>query len=268
MPGAIPRQLNRIWLGPDPIPDLYETYWAEWQRLHPDWSFCTWDDELALTGIMGVAPEGSQIYQIWRDLGWSARSCGVPMSPTRATAVQRADIGGYLIAYLHGGVYINCDMLPLRNIEPLLDGHECVLGLEDDTYVVNAFMAATPGHPLLEQVVQTLPDSCKKYGASGMEIATGPHHLTRCIHRYAEQMGLPQDGLSVLPGPGDRFTSVMTSDHAEVCIVDPAYLYPVHHSQIPYGTHLTEEQIAAAREAGAYTVHGWGHRWQEGRKSW
>ena len=37
----IPKRFIRIWLGDNPIPELFEQWWDEFKVIHPDWEFVT-----------------------------------------------------------------------------------------------------------------------------------------------------------------------------------------------------------------------------------
>ena len=37
----IPKRFIRVWLGPKPIPELFEKWWQEFKDIHPDYDFIT-----------------------------------------------------------------------------------------------------------------------------------------------------------------------------------------------------------------------------------
>lgn len=41
----IPRVFYRAWLGPAPIPDLFEEWWEDLRRMHPRWKLVTITDK-------------------------------------------------------------------------------------------------------------------------------------------------------------------------------------------------------------------------------
>lgn len=86
----IPRVIHRVWCGSSQRPDIYEEYWRAWQRQLPDYEFVTWED--ADAARVPLAKESF------------IRGC----SP-----VQKADILRYAILHSEGGVYMDCDMMPL-----------------------------------------------------------------------------------------------------------------------------------------------------------
>lgn len=225
----IPKIFHRIWFGSRPRPEAYDQYWQAWHDLHPDWEFITWtEDNLAASDL--------QNYVEYRKLLGIAKSCGVPMSHERAVAVQRADLVAYELLYEHGGVYLNCDMVPMKSFNSLTGCH-AFLGMEDEYFVCNAVMGAEAGHPLFRDVIRMLPISLQQFGDIGMEVATGPQLLTR----------------------------TWRSGTYDVDILPTSAFYPAHHSEVPYGSSSHEHVIDKAIELDSYAAHLWGHRTQEGR---
>jgi FkbM family methyltransferase len=158
----IPRVFHRVWLGESQIPEEFERYWAEWAELHPGWEMKTWYE---------------------RDLDWlkNRREFDAP-----GPFSGKANIARYEILHREGGVYVDTDFQPLSNLEPLLEGARFIAGEERPGLLNNAFIGATPGHPIMQYVIEELPSSF--WGNEG-EISphrSGPHFLTRCVRRAAE----------------------------------------------------------------------------------
>ncbi len=223
----IPKTFHRIWFGARERPVRYDDYWRMWQELHPDWEFYTWTED--------NLPELFN-QEAYDRIPLVAKSCGVPMSFDRALAVQRADVVAYELVNKFGGVYLNCDMVPLKPIDDLTE-HSAFLGMEDDYHVCNAVMGGEAGHPLFDTTIRRLLPSLIQYGNVGMEVATGPQHLTR----------------------------VWRSDDWDVEILPRDAFYPVYHDEIPYGTQEFGRFIDKGKAKDAYAVHVWGHRSQEGK---
>jgi len=224
---VIPKRFHRIWFGARERPVRYDEYWIAWQELHPDWEFYTWTEH--------NLPE---LHNQWAfdHVAETAKSCGVQMSHDRAVAVMRADIAAYELIHQFGGVYLNCDMLPLKSFDGLTE-HSAFLGMEDDYHVCNAVMGGEAHHPLFTDTIHTLNASLMNYEGIGMEVATGPQHLTR----------------------------VWRSGDYDVKILSREAFYPVHHEEVPYGTDDFEDFEVRGLAANSYAVHMWGHRSQEGR---
>ena len=116
-------------------------------------------------------------------------------------AIQRVDMIRYLILHRYGGVYVDLDMECFRCIEDLLFDQSCLLSLEASAHnqihqreriVSNAFMAATPGHPLFEAVIDDLRNHRSRETQSDRIVldTTGPMMLTRVIDRVGERLAV------------------------------------------------------------------------------
>jgi mannosyltransferase OCH1-like enzyme len=129
----IPHVFHQIWLGDKPLPREYEAYQRTWSKHHPGWGLQLWTEE-NLPGDLR-RPEAAELL--------------------RAPA-ERADVLRLEVLWRHGGVYVDTDFECLRSIEPLLRGHDFVIGLAKPRRVNNAFIAAAAGHPLLDRALGEL----------------------------------------------------------------------------------------------------------------
>lgn len=152
--GLIPHVLHRIWLGPRPIPQAFDEYWAGWQALMPTWRFVTWTTPPRLQNAREFAAS--------------------------RTLAGKADVLRYEVVLAHGGVYVDCDEEPLRPLEDLdLGGREAFAGIESPGWIANGVLGAVAGHPAVAAVVADLPASFRRHGPRHPVHATGPGLLTR-----------------------------------------------------------------------------------------
>jgi hypothetical protein len=100
---------------------------------------------------------------------------------------SKADIARIEIVFQHGGIYLDCDMMPLRRFDfwslrpSLLVCHEQPLdtGADDDDACSTGFFAAPPGHPVLRQAIESLRMQTLNQQAPNIE--TGPGFFGRMI---------------------------------------------------------------------------------------
>jgi mannosyltransferase OCH1-like enzyme len=166
----IPQVFHRIWFGPNPMPHLYQGFWGEWQRLHPDWQFKTWD----YSNLPHLLNQPS-----FEDCGvkWPALSRyhdGIEQE------VMRADIAAYDLIYQFGGVYLNCDLEPYKPITPLLEDVTAFAAWERPGFIGNAIFGATPHHPFFRDIIDALPTRVEH--GWPMENATGTKLITNTYH--------------------------------------------------------------------------------------
>src|SRR5579859_1748998 len=97
----IPKLLHQIWFqGEANIPDKFNSYRESWRKHNPTYSFATWNEK----SINEIMPnELKETYDSF-DL-----------------TIQKIDYAKYVILYLHGGMYVDMDMMCLRSLDTLLD---------------------------------------------------------------------------------------------------------------------------------------------------
>lgn len=201
--GGLPRTLHRIWVGP-PIPDRLADIGDRWRKTLPGWDHRLWGDD---------------------DLGWLTNrdlyDRAEELVPADAVGQFRADIARYEILAKHGGVYVDCDLEPLRNIEPL-HVHDAWAGWEVDGKVVgNTILGGKPG-PFWQTAVDQLPTSVAGNAGRRPNRMSGPHYVTRLYKAHG--------GLHVYP---------------------QAFFYPYAHNQLDRHHDDPGE---------AYTRHLWWHQ--------
>ncbi len=200
----IPHVFHHVWLGSD-LPDEAERLRGTWRDQHPTWEFRLWTMD---------------------ELDWLENQALFDRAPSYP---QKADIARYEIIRRFGGIYLDTDLECLRPIDDLLtDDLTFFAGREADSSVNIAILGATPGHPLLDQVIATLPISCLLNRRRGVNMQTGPRLMTEVIDRL---------GWASQPG---------------VRIFPPAFFYPYDWSE-PWRN--------SERFRTAFAAHHWGHSW-------
>lgn len=128
----IPKIFHRVWFGEKPIPEKYERWWAAWNRQYPDFEFRTWRD---------------------------ADVIDLPLVATKVReaqgAARQADIARYEILYSHGGIYVDCDMMPYHRYDFEAESAPLVVCNEtnDNRYCSIGFIAAQPGLDIFAEAI-------------------------------------------------------------------------------------------------------------------
>ncbi|MFA5604184.1 MAG: glycosyltransferase [Bacilli bacterium] len=170
----IPKIIHRLWINPPgpPMPDEFIEYGDSWKRIQwsQGWVIQDW------TSLSGIEPLHNQhLYD---------------QASGRDMHRYRSDIVRLELLLKFGGVYVDCDLEPLKVIDDLLTGHECVLAESANrrsnggAIVSNSFMAAIPGHPFIRQLVESLEESTTKYKGKHTALVTGPYHVQRLLDEY------------------------------------------------------------------------------------
>lgn len=224
----IPRLIHRLWLGPKEMPDRYKEYGSRWAELNPGWKVIDWDqDTLPIDQLRNR--------NVWDLIEKNGVNSGAPMPQDQAIAVQRADVAGYELIYIHGGIYVNCDIEPIRPLEPWVDdtvGDRAFAGFEDNRFLVNAVLGGPEKHPFWDRVLERLGPRYNAQYKRMMNQVTGPYLLTETWREFGNQR-------TFYAAPREIFN-------------------PVHHSKIMPGKYVTDFDMK--RYPTTIAVHHWGHK--------
>lgn len=128
----IPKIIHIVWLGKNTHP--YVPFYKKWAELHPDWQIMFWNDEYIPTSKN-------------KDVIKSRKHFSSKSNIVRLEVVEK-----------YGGVYVDTDVEPIKNLEPLLENIEAFVGYQlVNEKVCNAVFGATPHHPWLKTLLETLP---------------------------------------------------------------------------------------------------------------
>ena len=171
----IPRILHAWWGGP-PMPESLQANLDRWRELHPKWTFRLWTPE--------TTPKLRN-----QDLYDKPEQYSAASNPWQ----WRSDLARYEILYDHGGVYIDCDLEPLRPIDDLIDGHEAVIARECQRFVNNAFIGVTAKSRFMASVLKGLRRSVLGQPNARVNRQIGAYYLTRIVRRHPEVRVLPPE---------------------------------------------------------------------------
>lgn len=149
----IPKTIHQIWLGNKPIPEEEIQYQEAWVRLHPDWQFRLWTEK-----ELGVLQFQNEVLQsVHKNLLKDACHFG-----------QQANIYRLELLRKYGGLYVDTDTEPLKNIEPMIKDREAFVGQQffHPNCCSNALIGAVPNHPWIDKAVRLLPTKDPKISLS------------------------------------------------------------------------------------------------------
>lgn len=166
---SIPRIFHRIWLGDAPMPEEFAAWGQEWLDLHPGWTMRQWGNEDAARFEM----KNRALFDASK------------------TGAGKADILRLEILEREGGVYLDTDFKPLKNIEPLLWGARAVVGWHNALFINNAIIGAIPGHSYIRALIEAVPEGIASFPT--LDLQSGPGLLTR-VKNSGEFPGLRDFG--------------------------------------------------------------------------
>lgn len=211
----IPRTIHRIWVG-GTEPEWTSRLGATWAAHHPDWTVRQWTD----ASVGELFPLRNQaIYDAAHELF------------PRHVGQLRSDLLRYEILHRFGGLYIDADFEALRPLDTLIDGATAFAAWEEqDRWIANGLMGATPNHPFIDRLIRGVPGSIRRRPGQRPARVTGPQYLTRT---YRAHGGL------------DR-------------VLDQHLVYPYSYRDLGEIGGALPNQFA-----GAYTVHHWHNQRRE-----
>jgi glycosyltransferase involved in cell wall biosynthesis len=172
---VIPEIIHQSWKDTN-IPNVYHKEWVKsWSDKHPGWKMMFWTDADNEALVRECYPE---FYDFYRTL---------------TPGVKKADFSRLLYMHRYGGVYTDLDNLCLKNLSPLLAGHDIVLGrLSPEnwfSYLSNDFMASCPGLEFwikqARDVVAAPPNEVAVVG-----LHTGPMRMQMAYETYKPERTL------------------------------------------------------------------------------
>jgi hypothetical protein len=165
-------------------------------------------------------------------------------NPLRHYAHQ-ADVWRMRTLLEEGGIYLDADVLVVRDFAPLLD-HAMVLGLQQDALgegLCNAVMLAAPGAPFMQRWY----DSYRSFRSRGRD-QYWDEHSVRIPRQLAAEHGheiaiLPTSAFFT-PNPSDAGIDRLFADPAPLCVPD-AFAHHLWESNawVPYIDGLTVAEV-------------------------
>lgn len=178
MPGStpkiftIPKIFHRVWLSGTPLPQAAQDFIAGWTALHPDWEQRLWTSEsLPLLVNQSLFDEAGTFW------------------------AKKTDILRYELLRLFGGVYMDVDMEPRKNIDALIQDLDAFAPrfreetsdiFDPDFCLEIAILGTVPHHPLFERLVSSLTPWNAERPGEDVLLATGPHYFTRQVNGWKQ----------------------------------------------------------------------------------
>ncbi len=167
----IPKIIHRIWTQWGPVKKglspLYQQFDVDLKKLHPDWQVMEWDDAKIEEFIKTHHPDFWGTYNHFD------------------TPIKKHDAIRYLVVDHYGGVFIQHSMKFMKNMDPLMRGHEAVFFEQsaEGYLLTNGFFAARPHHSVFAQIKEKL----KRRNKFNAQQATGPYFITGVIRSYIKK---------------------------------------------------------------------------------
>jgi len=227
---TVPKVLHRIWFedfdGDEP-PEPLAGYWRRFEELHPDWVLRTWRSPDEMPWMVN-----RDLFDLFDDFLRRGLAGEPEARYYRSAYGFRADIARYEIIAHEGGVYVDCDVMPVKPFDVLMSDPRPFIGWCSWQELDPAVIASPKGHPAALELLKRLPEVYKWIRA-----------------------GKP----STPPGStGPKFVSGWWRHRPDVRRLPPVVFFPRHWTQKDHQTFdgpFAEQTLA---------FHRWNAGWTEG----
>ncbi len=169
----IPRMITAFWNTPD-LPADIEALMQSWRARNPGYEWRRFDEAQARDYLAAKFPGPVlQAYQRVREIP------------------QKADIFRLALLVAEGGVYVDADdrcLHPLDNLLP--PGANLVLAQEEFGCAGNHFLAAAPGHPVLQAALRAVATAMNRGDNEIPWLLSGPGLVTRALAQHLATRGI------------------------------------------------------------------------------
>ena len=154
----IPKIIHQTWKDKNLPPIIYKLVSENISFLKSNgYEYMFWTDDMILKLISEKYPNFYNIYKLAR------------------TGVQKGDIARIILVYHYGGIYIDLDVLVLRDFNEIIDMNSEKLYISyepygqtnalynNDKYLCNAFFAANKNNNMLKIILNNIPEYVKIY---------------------------------------------------------------------------------------------------------
>jgi mannosyltransferase OCH1-like enzyme len=190
---AIPRVIHQFWDSGIAPPDV-ATLMRSWPSQNPGWDYRRYDQTEALAYLRSSFPP--EVAQAFRQARQPA---------------QQADLFRLAVLLAEGGAYADADDRCVAPLDTPLADADLLLWQEPLGSVGNSFMAAVPGHPVIEAALVQAVEATLRGDAETLWLSTGPGLLSRALVQYLTGEGLVQ-------ASGQRIVVLERWDLREFCM--------------------------------------------------
>lgn len=155
----IPKVIHYCWFGGRRKPKLVRVCISSWKKYLPDYKIVEWNEKN--TDL--THPFVKEAYHLKK---WAFV----------------ADYIRLQILYEFGGIYLDTDMMLLKNIDNLLYD-DCFFGAEDNNYINGAIIGAIPKNDFIKNIKDFY--DCKEFNLSNLLDLVLPRIVTKVFYNYS-----------------------------------------------------------------------------------
>ncbi len=224
---SIPKIIHQIWVG-CPMPDSEKLLSDKIINLNPDWEYKLWNEE----NLDFIDYQLLSKIKLIKNLG------------------VKSDIIRYLVLYNYGGIYLDCDFVPVKRFDELIIGKKFIAGVCNPDFdnlpiINNGFIAAEKGNNLLNsinnKVLSQIDQMIDINNQRDVFKYTGPDLFTNEILNF-----------------------LMTQSNSGYVIYPSTFFYPINHrKKLIINDNLIQKSIYPE----TYVIHLWNASWFKTNKN-
>jgi mannosyltransferase OCH1-like enzyme len=161
----IPKLIHQIHMGNSSLNE-FELAWQEsWREYNPDFEHVFWQDEDVDQFLTTMSEENQKIFH----------SC--------KTFSEKSDVLRFEIVNKFGGIYCDTDFECLKPIAPFIKDRDFVICRQNPhgPTIAGGWFASTPNHPILNKLVNGMPERIRTHGHKDAVEKLGPRYVTDVI---------------------------------------------------------------------------------------
>jgi len=171
----IPKIIHQTYISLEKLPKVWKDTPVTWQKYHPDWKYKFWSDDDCKQMVSQHFPEFLETYNSYKH------------------NIQRADAIRPMVLYLYGGLYVDCDIQPIRSVEDLFyqDNEVYLVRSSNGNVVTNCFMASKPKVKFWKLIIDEMYNRAKSPNifwslSKHIEVmyTTGPMFIDKMFNQY------------------------------------------------------------------------------------
>lgn len=162
--------IHQTWKTND-IPDEWKDAVNSCKSIHAEFKYIMWTDE---NMDIFVKKYYSEFYKTYHSYQYD---------------IQRCDAFRYLVLYKYGGIYLDMDIMCIKNLNKLL--HYDIVFAKSSNFersYTNSFFMVCPNHPFFKYCIDHLSENINSYKYLGKHLhvmnSTGPTFLTTMLNNY------------------------------------------------------------------------------------
>lgn len=202
--GGVPKIIHQTWKN-NTIPKKWKKSPYMWKKIHPEYKYFLWTDELIRNHIKIFHPDFLEIHDNYE------------------YNIQRADMIRYFILYDFGGIYSDLDLYPIKSIEPYITQGAHLVFSSNSQCITNSFMLSSRNDPFWHTVFDLLKNPDKSiitiFKHFKIMMTTGPMMINKAFNKSKH---------SVTILPRDLFMSYSTVEEKPRIDLSEAVLLPLY----------------------------------------